>query len=166
MKVLFLLGEEFEDMEFFYPYYRMIEEGHTPTVAGKKRGKIEGKHGYSAEVDIAFRDVRPEDYGSLVIPGGKGPSHIRDDPAVESITSHFFKSGKLVAAICHGPQVLVTADRVRGRNLTGYKSVKEEIVNAGGNYLDREVVIDRNLVSSRHPGDLPYFTKALLEKLK
>jgi protease I len=101
-----------------------------------------------------------------VIPGGRGPSNRRNDEEVKRIVRIFFESQKPVAVICHGPQVLISADVIKGRTLTSYISVKEEILNANGNYRDEEVVIDRNLVSSRHPGDLPYFTKAFLSQLQ
>jgi protease I len=101
-----------------------------------------------------------------VIPGGRGPSNRRNDEEVKRIVRIFFESQKPVAVICHGPQVLISADVIKGRTLTSYISVKEEILNANGNYRDEEVAIDLNLVSSRHPGDLPYFTKAFLSQLQ
>jgi protease I len=103
---------------------------------------------------------------NLVIPGGRGPSNRRNDEEVKRIVRIFFESQKPVAVICHGLQVLISADVIKGRTLTSYISVKEEILNANGNYRDEEVAIDRNLVSSRHPGDLPYFTKAFLSQLQ
>jgi protease I len=165
MNILFLVGEEFEDMEFFYPYYRMIEEGHTPKVAWKERGKVTGKHGYTINADLSFSEVVPKDFDALIIPGGRGPSHIRDDKDVMRITKFFFDSDKPVAAVCHGPQVLISSGVVKGKTLTSYSSVKQEVVSAGGNYLDKEVVVDHNLISSRQPSDLPYFTRTILEQL-
>lgn len=166
MKILFLLGEEFEDLEFFYPYYRVKEEGHTPVVAWKEKGRLTGRHGYPVDADIAFRNVRPEEYDSLVIPGGKGPSHIRDDKNVKIIAKEFMDSRKPVGAICHGPQILISAGVVKGKGMTSFISVKDELAGAGANYEDKEVVIDDNLVTSRHPGDLPEFTNALLIQLR
>lgn len=166
MKILFLLGEEFEDMEFFYPYYRAKEEGHVPVVAWKERGKVTGKHGYSVEADVSFSDVDPKEYGSLIIPGGRGPSHIREDGDVKRIAREFFDAKKPVGAICHGPQVLISADLVKGRTMTSYTSVREELIEAGANYEDREVVMDENLVTSRHPADLPLFSTAVLRLLR
>jgi protease I len=166
MKVLFLVGEEFEDMELFYPYYRMIEAGHTPKIAWKEHGKVTGKHGYSINSDLSFAEVNPEEFDAIVIPGGKGPSHIRDNADVQRIAKYFFEKERPVAAVCHGPQVLISSGLVKGKTLTSYASVKQEVLDAGGIYLDKEVVVDHNLISSRQPGDLPYFTKTILEKLR
>lgn len=166
MQVLFLLGEGFEDLEFYYPYYRLIEEGFKVTVAGKTKNKIKGKHGYEFEPNITFEEVKPEDYDALVIPGGKSPANIREDPSVQRIVKHFAEKSKTIAAICHGPQVLVSAGLVRGRKLTSWFDVSKEIIEAGGEYVNAEVYIDGNLITSRHPGDLPYFAKELVKNLK
>ncbi len=166
MKILFLIGEEFEDLEFFYPYYRAKEEGYTTAVAWKERGKVTGKHGYTVESDISFREVDPTQYDFLVIPGGKGPSHIREDEEVKRIAKAFFDENKPIGSICHGPQILISAGLVKGRRMTSFVSVKAELTTAGAQYEDREVVIDDNLISSRHPGDLPFFSKAILKEIR
>ncbi|AHC52301.1 peptidase [Sulfolobus acidocaldarius SUSAZ] len=166
-KVLFVIGEEFEDIEFLYPYYRVIEEGFKPVVAWKEaRAKVTGKHGYSVISDVAFKDVRPEDYLALVIPGGRGPENIRNSEELKVLTRRFFDLKKPVAAICHGPQVLISANVVKGRKLTSFGSIKDDVIAAGGQYVDEAVVIDDNLISSRHPGDLPYFAASLVKALK
>ncbi|HLI46345.1 MAG TPA: type 1 glutamine amidotransferase domain-containing protein [Geobacterales bacterium] len=166
MKVLFLLGEGFEDLEFYYPYYRLIEEGFEVVVAGKSKSKVSGKHGYTFEPNITFDNVRPEEYDALVIPGGKSPANIREDPNVQKIVKFFMEKSKPVAAICHGPQVLISAGVVKGRKLTSWFEVSKEITAAGGQYVNTEVIIDGNLITSRHPGDLPYFSRELIKALK
>ncbi len=166
MEVLFLLGEGFEDLEFFYPYYRLIEEGFKVTVAGKSKSKVTGKRGYTFEPHITFEEVNPEKYSALVIPGGKSPANIRDDPNVKRIVKYFMEKSKPVAAICHGPQVLISAGVVKGRKLTSWFEVSKEIIEAGGEYVNTEVYVEGNLITSRHPGDLPYFARELIKALK
>ncbi|BDC18702.1 type 1 glutamine amidotransferase domain-containing protein [Acidianus sp. HS-5] len=167
MKVLFIAGDEFEDIELLYPFYRIIEEGFKPVIAGKERGgKIIGKHGYSVIADVSFSEVKVEDYLALVIPGGRGPEKIRTLPEVKEITRKFFELKKPVAAICHGPQILISAGVVKGRKMTSVSSIKDDVIAAGGEYVDAPVVEDENLISSRHPGDLPFFASSLIKMLK
>ena len=167
MKVLFIVGDEFEDIELLYPFYRVIEEGFQPVIAGKETGaKIVGKHGYSVVADISFKEVKVEDYAALVIPGGRGPEKIRTLPEVKDLTRKFFEMKKPIAAICHGPQILISAGLVKGRKMTSVSSIKDDIIAAGGEYIDAPVVEDENLISSRHPGDLPFFAQSLIKALK
>jgi protease I len=167
MKVLFLVGEEFEDVELLYPFYRVIEEGYHPVIAWKEgKAKVSGKHGYTVESDISFKDVRVEDYAALVIPGGRGPERIRGISEVKEITRKFFESKRPVAAICHGPQVLISAGLVRSRKLTSAYGIKDDVIVAGGEYVDQPVVVDGNIISSRQPGDLPFFTSTLIKALR
>lgn len=165
-KVLFLIGENFEDLEFFYPYYRLIEEGYQPVVAYKEKRKITGKHGYTVEPNIIFKDVNPEEYIALVIPGGKGPADIRNDENVKRIVNYFMANKKPVAAICHGPQVLVSANVLKGRKLTSWPAVSKEVTEAGGEWYDMTVVVDGNLITSRMPSDLPNFASKIISALK
>ncbi|AOL15566.1 peptidase [Sulfolobus sp. A20] len=166
-KVLFLVGEEFEDIEVLYPFYRVIEEGFQPVIAWKEtNAKVTGKHGYTLVSDISFKEVRPEDYVALVLPGGRGPERIRTIEEVKNITRAFFELKKPVAAICHGPQILISANLVKGRKLTSVVSIKDDVIAAGGIYIDDKVVVDDNLISSRNPSDLPYFTSTLIKALK
>jgi protease I len=166
VKVLFVLGPEFEDLEALYPYYRLKEEGFEPVVAAKERGKVTGKHGYTLDAQLSFSEVNPKDYVALVIPGGRSPEHIRTIPEVKTVVKAFFEENKPVAAICHGPQVLISAGLVRGKTLTSYYSVADDLIAAGANYKNEPLVVDGNLISSRQPSDLPYFVKGLLEALK
>ncbi|MHB1292751.1 MAG: type 1 glutamine amidotransferase domain-containing protein [Sulfuricella sp.] len=162
MKALIISADHFEDTELLVPYYRLKEEGFEVDVASISRGKINGKHGYEVSVDKALRDVRAKDYDILVLPGGKAPAALRKEPAVLEIVKDFFLGNKPVAAICHGPQILVTAGVIKGRRATCYHSVAEELKEAGALYEDSEVVVDGNLVTSRQPSDLPAFIREII----
>jgi protease I len=117
-------------------------------------------------VEKSFGDVSPGDFDALLIPGGYSPDKLRADEEAVAFVRDFMKTGKPVFSICHGPQILITADVLRGRRITGWKSIRQDIKNAGAEFADKEVVVDGNLVSSRQPSDLPAFVKASLEKLK
>ena len=164
IKALILTADKFEDMELFFPYFRLLEEGLEVDVTAPKKGQIEGEHGYRFEIEKTFGDVKPEDYDLLLIPGGSpdgAPSVVRKDAKAQAITKSFFNSNKPVSSICHGPWLLASAGVVMGRHLTGFwhDGVPEDIKKAGGLYEDKEVVIDGNLVTSRYPGDLPAFMR-------
>lgn len=159
MKALIISADHFEDTELLVPYYRLKEEGFEVDVASISRGKINGKHGYEVSVDKALRDVRAKDYDVLVLPGGKAPAALRKELAALEIVKDFFLGNKPVAAICHGPQLLVTAGVLKGRHATCYHSVAEELKESGALYEDSEVVVDGNLVTSRQPSDLPAFMR-------
>lgn len=159
MKALIISADHFEDTELLVPYYRLKEEGFEVDVASISRGKINGKHGYEVRVDKALRDVHAKDYDLLVLPGGKAPAALRKEPAALEIVKDFFLGNKPVAAICHGPQLLITAGVIQDRHATCYHSVADELKEAGVLYEDREVVVDGNLVTSRQPSDLPAFMR-------
>lgn len=162
MKALIISADHFEDTELLVPYYRLKEEGFKVDVASVSRRKIIGKHGYEVEVDKTLRDVNPDDYDLLVLPGGKAPSSLRKEQAALEIARDFFRKNKPVAAICHGPQILTTAGVLTGRRATSYASVAAELKEAGALYEDSEVVVDGNLVTSRQPSDLPAFMQETL----
>ncbi len=166
MKALIISADGFEDSELLVPYYRLLEEGVETHVASFHRGKIQGKHGYLVEATVDLSQPRPGDYGLLVLPGGKAPAVLRQDPRVLELARGFMEAGTPVAAICHGPQVLVSAGCLRGRRATCYKTVSRELEDAGCHYEDREVVVDANLVTSRQPSDLPVFMRAIMKKIK
>lgn len=167
-RVIILTADKFEDMELFFPYFRLLEEGVAVDVAAPNKEKITGENGYIFEnVDKTIAEVNPDDYDVLFIPGGHpdgAPTTVRKIKKAQEITKSFFARNKLVAAICHGPYTLVSADVVRGRRLTSYwrDGVPEEIKAAGGTYEDKEVVVDGTLVTSRWPPDLPAFMRELM----
>ncbi len=166
MKALIISADNFEDSELLVPYYRLKEEGIQVEVASIKKGSIKGKHGYEVNVDKVLGEVNPDDYDILLLPGGKAPGTIRKERSALDIARHFFKKSKPVSAICHGPQTLLSAGVLRGRRATCYKSVAQEIKEGGAAYEDREVVVDKNLVTSRQPSDLPAFMRETMKMLK
>ncbi len=165
MKALLVSADNFEDSELLVPYYRLQEAGVAVTVASLSRGAIKGKHGYEVSVDMTLDEVNPDDYAILVLPGGKAPAVLRKEPKALEITRNFFTHVKPVAAICHGPQILISAGLLKGRRATCYLSVADEIKEAGTLYEDREVVVDGNLVTSRQPADLPAFMRETMKLL-
>jgi protease I len=166
MKALIISADNFEDSELLVPYYRLKEAGVDVTVASMSRGAIKGKHGYEAAVDKTLDEVNPDDYGILVLPGGKAPAAVRKEAKALEIARSFFAHGKPVAAICHGPQILISAGLLKGRHATCYTSVVDELKEAGALYEDRDVVVDANLVTSRQPADLPAFMRETMKQIR
>lgn len=166
MKALIISADHFEDSELLYPFYRLQEEGLQVDIASIARGKINGKHGYEIVVDKALRDIEPKAYDLLVLPGGKAPAKLRKEPAAVAIAQDFMRSNKPVAAICHGPQILITAGVLEGRRATCYHSVAEELQESGALYEDSKVVVDGKLVTSRQPSDLPAFMREIVRLLE
>lgn len=166
MKVLIISADNFEDTELLMPLYRLQEEGISVDLASLKRGAIKGKHGYEVTADLAVDEVDPAHYTALLLPGGSAPGVLRDDPKVQQIVRDFFDGDKPVAAICHGPQILVSAGVLEGRRATCYQSVAPELKEAHVNYEDKAVVADGRLITSRYPGDLPYFMREFLKQIK
>jgi protease I len=165
MKALIISADNFEDSELLVPYYRLKEEGIEVVVASMRRGTITGKHGYEVPVDMTLNEVNSDDYAILVLPGGAAPAEVRKEPKALEVTQDFFVKNKPVAAICHGPQVLISAGLLQGRHATCYVSVADELKEAGALYEDREVVVDANLVTSRQPADLPAFMHEMMKQL-
>ncbi|MHA1616487.1 MAG: type 1 glutamine amidotransferase domain-containing protein [Candidatus Njordarchaeales archaeon] len=164
-KILILSADDFEDIELLYPYYRLKEEGFEVEIASNK-DTICGKHGYVIKVNKKFEEVNPEEYDALILPGGRAPERVRLNEKAVAITKHFFEKNKPVAAICHGPQVLISAGVVKGRKLTSWYGIKDDVIAAGGEWIDKEVIVDGNLVTSRHPGDLPAWMREFIKLLK
>jgi len=165
MKALIISADNFEDSELLVPYYRLKEAGVEVTVASLKRGTITGMHGYEMAVDKTIDEVNPDHYAILVLPGGKAPAVLRKEPKALEIARSFFAANKPVAAICHGPQTLISAGLLKGRHATCYLSVANELKEAGALYEDQEVVVDGNLVTSRQPPDLPAFMRETMKQL-
>ncbi len=166
MKALIISADVFEDTELLVPYYRLKEDGLQVEIASINKGRIKGKHGYEAEAGRTLKEVDPDDYDILILPGGKAPETIRKDKDAIRIAKHFFQKNKPVSAICHGPQILITAGLLRGRHATCYKTVADEMRAVGAVYEDKEVVVDGNLVTSRQPSDLPAFMRETMKMLR
>lgn len=165
MKALIISADHFEDSELLVAYYRLLEAGIEVDIAAIRRGKINGKHGYQVDANKALKDINPDDYALLILPGGKAPAALRKEAAALRIAQAFFAASKPVAAICHGPQILITAGLLRGRRATCYHSVAQEMREAGALYEDCEVVVDGKLVTSRQPSDLPAFMRETIKLL-
>jgi len=166
-KVAIVLGEDFEDSEFTVPFERLKDAGHEVTVVGTERGRqVRGKRGKATiRIDAAAREVDPDDFDALIIPGGYSPDHLRLDRDVVRLVRAFADAAKPIAAVCHGPQLLIEADVVRGRTVTSWPSVRKDLENARARWVDREVVENGNLITSRKPDDLEAFSAAILERL-
>ena len=163
-KVAILVENQFEDMELWYPYHRLREAGLETVLVGPEVGTYRGKQGQApAETQYAADEVAASDYAAVVIPGGYAPDHLRQNQAVLDFVKDAHAAGTPVAAICHAGWVLVSAGVATGKTLTSYPSIRDDLVNAGAEWVDREVVVDGNLITSRDPGDLPAFVAAILE---
>jgi protease I len=165
MRVACLLGDDFEDSEVRAPYDRMRQEGFEVVIIGSKKGKeIRGKRGKEhIRADAGIDEVDPEDFDLLFIPGGQSPDHLRADRRFVEFVKRFDEGAKPIAAICHGPQLLMTARLVKGRTLTAWRTIQDDLELAGANVRDEPVVIDRNWITSRQPQDLPQFSTAIVE---
>jgi protease I len=167
MKVLILVADGVEDSEFLYPFYRFKEEGYTVDVVGSKaKQTYTGKRGIPFRSDLAPNEVNVEEYSAVIIPGGSAPDRMRTDKGLVDIVKNACEKGKVVAAICHGPQMLIEADVVRGKKATCWKSVATDLQNAGATFVDAPVVVDGALVTSRFPPDLPRFCQETIKLLK
>lgn len=166
-RIAILIADMFEDCEYLQPAAAFRESGHDIVHIGLKSGEnVTGKKEQTpVMIDAAAAEVDPADFDALFIPGGYSPDKLRTDADAVRFVRSFMEAGKPVFAICHGPQLLITACVLAGRKVTGWKSIIQDIANAGGIFTDREVVIDGNLVSSRNPQDLPAFSSACLEML-
>ena len=167
-KVAFIVDEMFEDSEFKVPYDRIKQAGHEAVIVGLEAAKkLEGKKGdETITTDVAIGDVSPDGFDALVIPGGYSPDKIRTDADMVAFTKSVFHADKPIAAICHAGWMLAEADILRGRTVTSWPSIKTDLINAGAEWVDQEVVEDGNLITSRKPDDLEAFTKTLLSQLE
>ena len=166
-RVAILVDQIYQDLEVWYPYYRLKEAGAEVVVVGAKAGETyAGKYGYPMVCEKSYEQVSAADFDGVVIPGGYAPDHIRRYAKANQFVRELDAQGKLVAAICHAGWVLCSAGILKGRRVTCFSAIKDDVVNAGGLYEDAEVVVDRNLVTSRKPDDLPAFCVAAIRVLK
>ncbi|MGB9772640.1 MAG: DJ-1/PfpI family protein [Bacteroidota bacterium] len=179
-KVLLVAGDAAESLEVMYPYQRLKEEGYEVHIAAPKKKVLQcvvhdfepgfdtytEKPGYRVPADVGFEEVDPAEYVGVIFAGGRAPEWIRNEKGMDKIVDHFFEKGKPVAAICHGPLILAAHDKVKGRTLTAYPVLKPDIEKAGGKFVDQEVVVDGNLVSSRAWPDHPAFMREFIKLLK
>lgn len=168
-KVAILVADGFEQVEMTKPREALHDAGADTKIVSVKSGKIQGMHhadkGDKFDVDLVLSDAKPEEFDALMIPGGlMNPDTLRSTEAALEFTRHFFNEGKPVAAICHAPWVLIDAGVVRGRTLTSWPAIKTDVRNAGGKWVDEEVVVDNGLVTSRKPDDIAAFNKKMIEE--
>jgi protease I len=165
-KILMFVGDVYEDLEVWYPKLRLIEAGAKVVAAGPEAGKTyAGKHGYPCVSDAAIADMRAPDFDGLVVPGGFMPDKLRRDGAVLELVRQFDAAGKMIAAVCHGGWIPISAGVYRGVRVTGSPGIKDDLVNAGAIWEDASAVVDRHFVSSRKPDDLPDFCRAMITLL-
>lgn len=166
-RVAVLVEQQYQEMEVWYPVYRLREAGCEVVLVGPEAGKTyASKLGYPAKSDAAAADLSADKFHGVVIPGGFSPDYIRRSESMLKLVRDLFAQGKPVAAICHGPWVLCSTPALKGKTATCFHSIKDDIVNAGATYVDREVVVDGNVITSRKPDDLPAFMLALMELLR
>lgn len=165
-RILIFVGDDYEDLELWYPKLRLIEAGASVTVAGLQEKTVyRGKNGYPCLSDAAIEFQNSADYHGLICPGGWMPDKLRRDHKVQNLTREFAQAGKLVAAICHGGWIPISANVYRGVRVTGSPGIKDDLINAGGLYEDSALVVDRHFVSGRKPDDLPAFCQGILKVL-
>ncbi|HAM72164.1 MAG TPA: protease [Verrucomicrobiales bacterium] len=163
--LLTFVDEIYEDLELWYPLLRLQEAGVETRIAANEIRTYSGKHGYPAKSDLLLADARSSDFCGLLIPGGFMPDKLRRDPKVLALTREFHEQGKVVAFICHGGWIPISARILRGRRVTGSLGIKDDLENAGGIWIDEPVVVDGNLISSRTPRDLAPFARAVVDFL-
>ncbi|MGW8194563.1 MAG: type 1 glutamine amidotransferase domain-containing protein [Desulforhopalus sp.] len=162
-KALIFVETLYNDREFWYPFYRLKEEGAEVHVVGPEAGvTYKGKDGIPVKADKGMDDVSVKDYSGLVIPGGYAPDHMRRHRSMVNLVREFHEAGKTVAAICHAGWMLASAGILGGKKVTAFFAIKDDLVHAGANFVDEEVVIDGNLITSRTPDDLPAFMRAII----
>jgi protease I len=161
--ILLFAEDLYEDLELWYPYYRLIEEGAKATIASPEIKQYRGKNGYPLKPDITVDQVTVDSFDILVIPGGYAPDKLRRYEKVLQLTREFHSAGKVIAFICHAGWVPISAGILKGKNVTAFRAIKDDIVNAGAIYHDKDVVVDGNLITSRTPADLPAFCRAIID---
>lgn len=170
-RIAILATDGFEESELKSPKEAMEKEGFTVEIISEKEGKIkswaDGNWGKEYSVDKTLENASASHYNALVLPGGViNPDKLRRNKQALQFVKNFFEEKKPVAAICHGPQILISAEVVKGRKMTSFSSIKDDLINAGANWVDQEVVVDEGFVTSRNPNDLPAFNSKLIEEIK
>ena len=165
-KIALMLDREYQELEVWYPYYRLKEEGaKVVRVAPEEKQTYPSKLGYPCPSDAAVRQVKAKDFDAVVIPGGWCPDYMRRDESMIRFVQEAAKAGLVLAAICHGPWLLCCTDALRGKRATGFVAVKHDVINAGATWVDEECVVDGNVITARKPDDLPAFCAAIIRAL-
>jgi protease I len=165
--VAVLVEQQYQEMEVWYPYYRLKEAGATVVMVGPEAGKsYPSKLGYPAKSDKAAKEISAADFDGVIIPGGFAPDFFRRDPATIQFVKDLHARGKVIAAICHGPWLLCSTGALKGKRATCFFAIKDDVINAGATYVDEETVVDGNIITARKPDDLPAFVQATMLALK
>ncbi|HEV8334956.1 MAG TPA: type 1 glutamine amidotransferase domain-containing protein [Candidatus Polarisedimenticolia bacterium] len=165
-KVALLVENDYQDMEVWVPLYRLREEGYETVTVGPSAIEYKSKHGYPLKAQAAASEVRSDDFLGVVIPGGWAPDRLRQDRGVLRLVKDLFEKKRVVASICHGGWVLASAGVVRGKRLTSYQAIRDDLIHAGAEFVDQEVVRDGHLITSRKPDDLPAFCREIIKALR
>lgn len=166
MPFITLVHQDFEDLELWYPILRLKEEGIKVLVAGEEKNKVyTGKHGVPVTTDLSFKDIHYKDYAGVLIPGGWAPDKLRRFNEVLQLVKSMNDEKLLIGQICHAGWVTISAGILKGRMVTSTPAIKDDMMNAGAHWIDKEVVVDRNIISSRRPADMPAYLKEIIKKL-
>lgn len=164
-KIVILVGPDFQDLEVMYPYYRLKEQGFNVRLAGIGDANYKGKYGYPVTVHCDVKDIKSNDIDCVVVPGGWAPDYLRRNKSAVKLVKDAFEKKKIVAAICHAGWLLCSAGILKGMKTTCFYAIKDDVVNAGADYVDKEVCVDKNLITSRMPDDLPAFCREIIKAL-
>ena len=165
-KVLIIVDDNFNSEEFIYPFYRMKEAGFQVVVAAKAKQQVKDKHGFTVNADADIANCNADEFDAVIIPGGYAPDKLRMQAEVLDLVRKMDRDKKVIAAICHAGWVIASAGIIKGRKVTSYIAIKDDMANAGGIWSDQEVAVDGNLITSRKPADLPAFCREILKKLQ
>ncbi len=165
-RVALLVEDIYEDLELWYPHYRLQEAGAEVVILGTGQKQYESKHGYPARANQAVEEASPDEFDAVVIPGGYAPDLMRRHPPMVEFVRQMHQQGKIIAFICHAGWLPISAGILRGRRATSFSAIKDDMVNAGVEWVDQEVVRDGNLISSRTPKDLPAFCRTIIAALQ
>lgn len=166
-KVAVLVEDNYQVLEVWYPYFRLREEGlETILVGTGAKKEYKSKEGYPAEEELSIKEAKVNNFIGVVIPGGYAPDVLRRNASINNFVRDIYKEGKIVAAICHGGWVLVSAGILKGKTVTGFYAIRDDLINAGAKFVDKEVVADGNLITSRNPYDLPAFSREIIKRIK
>lgn len=167
-KIAILAADDYYDPELVYPYYRMKEAGADVKIVGTSSSAdvVHSKHGYEVKIELKADEINSDEFDAVIIPGGWAPDRLRRCEATLNFVKKLFEQNKVVAAICHAGWVLVSADVLKGKRATSVFAIKHDMINAGADWVDEEVVVDRNLITSREPKDLPAFCREIIKALR
>lgn len=166
-RVAILIEDNYQVLEAWYPYFRLQEENiHTVFVGTGNKKEYKSKEGYPVKEELSMLKAKPKDFSGVIIPGGYAPDILRRYKKINYFVRGMYKNRELVAAICHGGWVLISAGIIKNKNVTGFYAIRDDLINAGARFIDREVVVDGNLITSRNPDDLPAFCSQIIKFLK